>query len=95
MERDFQATILNRIRQRVPGVIISKGDYAQGYPDWSFYYEGKTAFLEFKDHINAPFRPNQEFYIRMINDTGGFARVIYPENEKEVMNEFYNFFGIQ
>lgn len=94
MERNFQAVILNRIRNRIPGIIISKGDDAQGHPDWSFYYCGKTAFLEFKDSANSPFQPNQEFYIQYINDTGGFARVIYPENEREVMNEFYKFFGI-
>jgi hypothetical protein len=40
--------------------------------------------LEVKVDASAPLRPNQEYYVRQMDDMS-FAAIIYPENEEEVL----------
>ena len=88
LERDYQPSIISRLEREFPGGIVMKNDatYRQGYPDLIFTY-GKTIHLETKRDESATFRPNQEYYINLINEQGGFARSIRPENEDEVFRE--------
>lgn len=88
LERDYQPTVIERLQREFPGGIVMKNDagYRQGYPDLIFTY-GKTVHLETKRDESASFRPNQKYYIDLINEQGGFARSIRPENEDEVFKE--------
>ncbi len=88
LERDYQPTVIERLQKEFPGGIVMKNDagYRQGYPDLIFTY-GKTVHLETKRDKSARYRPNQKYYIGLINEQGGFARSIRPENEDEVFKE--------
>lgn len=94
LERVYQPTVIKRLKAEFPGGIVMKNDagYRQGYPDLIFTY-GKTIHLETKRDVNASFRPNQQYYINLINEQGGFARSIRPENEDEVFKEIAEYFS--
>lgn len=59
----------------------------KGFPDTICIAEGITFFIEFKASKRAKFQPLQKEWIKKLNDNGHFAWVLYPENEKEVMEE--------
>ena len=90
-EREFQGKLIKEIKKILPGSIVLKNDpnYLQGVPDLLILYNDKWALLECKNtapkDANA-FRPNQNYYLELTNEMS-FARVIYPENKKEVLDE--------
>lgn len=92
LERDYQPKVIERLQKEYPAGIVMKNDagYRQGYPDLIFTY-GKTIHLETKRNSSASFRPNQTYYINLINAQGGFARSIRPENEDEIFDEIHNY----
>lgn len=73
----------------MPNSIALKNDanYIQGFPDWSVINGPQVYIFEIKAHKKANRQPNQEYYINYINQQGGFARFVYPENMEEVLNE--------
>lgn len=93
LEREYQPHVIQRLEKEFPGGVVMKNDatYRQGYPDLIFTY-GKTIHLETKRDEQASFRPNQKYYIDLINAQGGFARSIRPENEDEVFKEIADYF---
>ena len=95
-EPEFQAGLIQEITELMPGCIVLKNDptYLQGIPDLSISYGERVAWLECKESKNARHRPNQDYYVDLINSQGGFARFIYPENKAEVLNELQRSFGI-
>ena len=88
-ESTFQAKLIKRLKASYPDSDILKNDanYRQGYPDLTVRIGGECFMLECKASATASQRPNQQYYVDRINDTGGFARFIYPENEEEVLDE--------
>ena len=92
VEREYQPHVIKRLQEEFPGGIVMKNDagYRQGYPDLIFTY-GKTIHLETKRDEKATFRPNQHYYINLINTQGGFARSIRPENEEEIFREIHKY----
>lgn len=99
-ESKFQKDTLDEMAERYPGVLALKNDakYLQGIPDFSLYLktaEGlKTAFLEFKESEEAKHQPNQDEYVEKLNEMGGFARFIYPENKQKVLSDLDDYFDI-
>lgn len=85
-EGPFQAKVVNRLRDMFPGCEILKPDceYTQGIPDVLILWGSYWATLEFKKSRNSKRRPNQDFYIRKLDEMS-FAAFIYPENEEEVL----------
>lgn len=73
-------------------VIPNDGNYIQGFPDLTILYKHHWAVLECKKSANEPFQPNQEYYIHELNQMS-FARAIYPENKKEVLDELQQAFS--
>lgn len=59
----------------------------QGIPDLTILYGGRYALLECKRDATAPTRPNQQWYVDRVNEFGGFARIIFPENKEAVLHE--------
>ena len=49
-------------------------------------YEDKWAALEVKKSATASHRPNQEYYVDLM-DRMSFAAFIYPENKEEILDE--------
>lgn len=88
LEREFQSKLIKELKDRFPGCIVIKNDpnYIQGIPDLLILYKNKWAALEDKKNKKASHRPNQDYYIGLMNDMS-FASFIYPENKEEVLYE--------
>lgn len=87
LESKFQKTLIDDIKEMFPGSIILKNDpnYIQGIPDLTVFYQDKWATLEVKKTATASHRPNQEYYVQLM-DTMSFSAFVYPENKEEVLN---------
>ena len=88
LENKFQSKLIKELKKIFPGCIIMKNDssYIQGIPDLLILYKNKWASLEVKKSANASKRPNQQYYVDLMNKMS-FARFISPENKKEVLDE--------
>ena len=87
-ENKFQADLIKELKQLFPGCMILKNDanYIQGIPDLTIFYNDRWAVLESKKNRSASHRPNQDYYVKKMDDMS-FARFIYPENKEEIINE--------
>jgi hypothetical protein len=86
-ENQYQAKLIKRIQHRFPGCVVLKNDpsYQQGILDLTVFYQDKWAQLEVKASANAPVQPNQDHWVRQLDEMS-FAAYIYPENEEEVLS---------
>ena len=98
LESDYQNNLREKLETIFPGCLVLKNDpnYLQGFPDLTIFYKSKWAVLEVKKDISEMSKTtasirNQKFYIRKL-DKMSFARFIYPQNEKEVLNELQQAF---
>lgn len=99
LEKDFQSKVIRKIKEMFSGCFVLKCDGSntpQGFPDILIIYENKWAVLEFKKSEKERFskngpRPNQEYYVSRLGKMS-FAKFIYPENEKEVLDELQQAF---
>ena len=96
LERNFQPDLIREISELIPGCVVVKNDptYLQGFPDLTVHLGPRSAHLECKRSQNESHRPNQDYYVNLINSQGGFARFIYPENKNEVLYELQQSFGV-
>lgn len=87
-ENKFQADLIKELKKLFPGCIILKNDanYIQGIPDLTIFYNDSWAVLECKKNRTASHRPNQDYYVKKMDDMS-FARFIYPENKEEIIDE--------
>ena len=92
-ENRFKTNLTKELRRLFPGCIILHMDPTeiQGIPDLLILYKNKWAALEGKDYANAPVRPNQPYYVRLMNEMS-FAAFIYPENKDNVLDELSFYF---
>lgn len=93
LERDFQSNLIKELKDLFPGCIVLKNDpnYIQGMPDLTIFWNYKWATLEVKKSAKSPQQPNQEHYVRKLNEMS-FSRFIYPENKEEVLHELQQSF---
>lgn len=86
-ESDFQSKLIYELEELFPGCFVTKMEpYVQGCPDLLVLYKKKWAMLECKKSANASVRPNQPYYVDLLNKMS-FAAFIYPENKDEVLYE--------
>ena len=87
-ESDFQSDLKEEIKRRLPGAIVTKLDarYIQGIPDLLILYNDKWAALECKKSEKERHRPNQDYYVNLMNNMS-FSAFIFPENKEEVLND--------
>lgn len=87
MESNFQHRLIQTIKKRFKGCMVLKNDatYIQGIPDLMVLYKSHWAALECKARKNAHHQPNQEFYVKKMNEMS-FAAFIFPENMEEVLD---------
>ena len=92
-ERDFQADLIKELKQIFIGCLVMKLDssYIQGIPDLLVLYNNKWATLECKKNARASKRPNQDYYVGLMNKMS-FSRFICPENKEEVLDELQQAF---
>ena len=93
LERDFQSKLIKEIKEKFPGCVVMKNDssYIQGIPDLTVLYRDKWAALEVKRSKTASHRPNQEYYVGMMDEMS-FARFICPETKETVLDEMEHAF---
>lgn len=95
LESKFQANLIKELKQMFKGCIVMKNDssYIQGIPDLLILYGDKWASLEVKKNVSASKRPNQEYYVGLMNEMS-FSRFISPENKEEVLRDLQQSFAI-
>lgn len=86
-ENLYQARLIKELRFRFPGCVVLKNDsgYLQGIPDLVIFHGDRWAMLEVKASETAPHQPNQDYYVRKLDEMS-FAAFIYPENEEEILD---------
>ena len=91
LESGFQDNLKKEIEEMFPGCMVFKMDQIQGIPDLLVLHNDKWASFECKKNARASKRPNQEYYVELMNGMS-FSRFIYPENKEEVLNELQQAF---
>ena len=93
LENRFKTKLIREIKDMLPGCMVLHLDpnEIQGIPDLLVLYRDKWAVLEGKKSATASHRPNQDYYVGLMNDMS-FAAFIYPENKDEVLDELYRYF---
>lgn len=93
LERDFQKKLIDEIKLRFPGCIVTKNDssYIQGIPDLLILYKDKWASLECKKSARAKKQPNQEYYVGLMDEMS-FSRFVCPENKEDILDELQQAF---
>lgn len=93
LENRFKTKLVKELKEMFPGCIVTHFDpnEIQGLPDLHILYGNKWASLEGKKSADASVRPNQEYYVDLMNGMS-FASFIYPENKDAVLNALRLFF---
>lgn len=93
LENRFKTKLVKELEEMFPGCIVLHMDpnEVQGIPDLLILYRKKWAALEGKKNANASIRPNQEYYVDVMDEMS-FASFIYPENKEEVLDELFLYF---
>ena len=93
LENKFKTNLIKEIEKRFPGSYVFHLDPTerQGVPDLLILYKNKWAALEGKKNKNASHRPNQDYYVKSMNEMS-HASFIYPENKEDVLNEIQQAF---
>ena len=86
LESRFKTKLIKEIKQLFPGCLIFHLDpnEVQGISDLLILWGPKWAVLEGKKTSKSSKRPNQEYYVNMMNAMS-FAAFICPENKEEVL----------
>ncbi|MEG0239460.1 MAG: hypothetical protein RR643_04850 [Anaerorhabdus sp.] len=94
LESKFQTELKKELREMFPGCIVIKLDpnEIQGIPDLLILWGNQWAVLECKRSAKATQRPNQPYYVNLLNEMS-FSAFIYPENKEEILNELQSTFG--
>ena len=93
LENRFKTNLIKELKEMFPGCMVLHLDpnEIQGIPDLLILYEDKWAVLEGKKNARASHRPNQEYYVDLM-DRMSFAAFIFPENKDEVLDALYFYF---
>lgn len=96
LENKFKTQLVKELEEMFPGCIVVHLDpnEIQGIPDLLVLYGNKWAALEGKKSANATHRPNQDYYVNLMNRMS-FAAFIYPENKEEVLYELQQAFNVR
>lgn len=92
-ENKFQLQLIKDLKEKFPGCLVLKNDpnYIQGVPDLLILFNNNWAALECKRSGKASKRPNQEYYVKRLNDMS-YASFVYPENKNEIIQELQKVF---
>lgn len=93
LENRFKTKLISELKELFPGCIVVHLDpnEIQGIPDLLILFKDKWAALEGKKNATASHRPNQAYYVNLMNGMS-FASFIYPENKDEVLDDLYLYF---
>lgn len=87
-EGKFKRELKKDLKRLFPGCIVTQLDPndIQGIPDLLILWNDRWAALECKKSSNASKRPNQEYYVSLMNDMS-YSSFIFPENKEVVLDE--------
>ncbi len=87
-ESRFEKYVVQKLLDMFPGAVILKNDSSarQGIPDRLILFGKNWAMFEVKARRTSSRRPNQEYYISVLNKMS-YASFVYPENEEVFFNE--------
>ena len=90
----YQADLITKLQKLFPMAFVLKmpPKEFQGIPDILILFRDRWAMLEVKRSSNSEIQPNQAYYIDVFNRMS-FAAFIYPENEKQVLDDLQSAFG--
>lgn len=91
LESKFKTNLIKELEDMFPGCLIIHLNENQGLPDLLILHGPRWATLEGKRHKNAPHRPNQDYYVELMNRMS-YSAFIYPENKQEVLYELQQAF---
>ena len=93
LENKFKTKLIKELKEMFPGCMVIHTDpnEIQGLPDLIVLYEERWAALEGKQKADSRCRPNQKYYVNLMNEMS-FAAFIYPDNKEEVLNELQQSF---
>lgn len=93
LESRFKTKLIHELKSMFPGCIVLHMDAnsIQGIPDLLILYNDRWAALEGKKSATASCRPNQAYYVNLM-DHMSFAAFIYPENKEDVLDELQRAF---
>lgn len=96
LESRYQKQLIERLESLFPGCMILKNDAngRQGIPDLLILHMNRWAMLEVKASASSPFRPNQEYYLELLNGMS-FAAAIWPSNEEEILSALQVEFSVR
>ena len=94
LENKFKQGLTKELKERFPGCVVVHLDpnEVQGHPDLLVLYGSTWAALEGKRSLNAPHRPNQDYYVNLMNQMS-YAAFICPENKEEILNDLQRSFA--
>lgn len=94
LENRFKTELVKELEARFPGCFIFHLDPTerQGIPDLLILFNDKWAALEGKRSSKAATRPNQQYYVDIL-DKLSFCRFIYPENKETVLDDLQRTFS--
>lgn len=92
-EGKFQTELKKELRDLFPGCIVTKLDPndIQGIPDLLILWNDRWAVLECKRSSTASHRPNQDYYVDLLNEMS-YSAFIFPENKEVILNELQQAF---
>ena len=95
-EGKFKKELKNDLETLFPGCIITQLDPndIQGIPDLLILWNDKWATLECKKSKKASHRPNQDYYVGLMNKMS-YSSFIFPENKEVVLDELQQAFRLR
>lgn len=87
-ESQFQGELIRELKDRFPGCKVLKNDpsYIQGFPDLTILYKDKWAVLECKRGEHEHHQPNQDHYVRELNEMS-YSAFIFPQNKEQILDD--------
>lgn len=84
----YKVKVKKRLKETFNGCVIMdlNPNDIQGIPDLLILYKDRWASLEAKAAEDAPHRPNQDHYVKKMNDMS-YSSFIFPENEEVVFDQ--------
>lgn len=93
LEKNFKKNVISTLRE-IEGLyyFVKEAAAIRGIPDIIICYKGRFVAWELKRskaaaHAKRDGHELQKYVIEKINKSGGMARIVYPENFQECLEE--------
>lgn len=86
LESKFKQELIAEIEERFPGAIVLKtnANQIQGMADNIILFRNKWAAFDTKQSEHSKYRPNQPYYIKLLNEMS-YAVFVHPKNKEDFL----------